>query len=183
MHLILGNHELSELTARPIIKDGAALNASFRVGVETAYRSAADLVMAAYHEFFQSLPLAVRTQNRVLIVHTLPDAADLEKMDSGLFDRSGPWTEDETARGGIVYALTWGRDPSLETADRFAAITDADLFVNGHIACDEGFFSPNPRRIILDGTDPCPGYCAFSATEDITLDKLLAGAGVLPLSV
>lgn len=182
VHIILGNHELSELTSRPIIKDGAALNASFRKGVETAYGAAAQEVIAAYHRFFESLPLAVMTSNKVLIVHTLPDAADLDKLESGLFDRSGPWSPAETARGGVVYALTWGRDISIETADRFAKITGADLFINGHIPCDHGFHSPNPRRIILDGTDPYPGFCTFPASGEISIDRLLEGSGVVPMA-
>ncbi len=37
VHLILGNHELSELTGRSIGKDGEGLNAKFRRGIETAY--------------------------------------------------------------------------------------------------------------------------------------------------
>ena len=37
VHLILGNHELSELTGRTIGKDGHALNLRFRQGMELAY--------------------------------------------------------------------------------------------------------------------------------------------------
>ena len=40
-HLILGNHELSELTGRTIGKDGETLNAKFLQGVTTAYGAAA----------------------------------------------------------------------------------------------------------------------------------------------
>src|SRR6185437_5901279 len=37
VHLILGNHELSEITGRIIGKDGKSLNLMFRMGIATAY--------------------------------------------------------------------------------------------------------------------------------------------------
>ena len=66
-------------------------------------------------------------------------------------------------RGGTIYALTWGRDTTPETADRFAAMVDADWFITGHQPCDEGFRQANHRQIIIDGTNPYPAYCLFPA--------------------
>ena len=66
-------------------------------------------------------------------------------------------------RGGTIYALTWGRDTAPETADRFAAMVDADWFITGHQPCDEGFRQANHRQIIIDGTDPYPAYCLLPA--------------------
>src|SRR5262249_36912934 len=48
VHLILGNHELSEITGRVIGKNGMALNAFFRQGIATAYGNRADEVYSAY---------------------------------------------------------------------------------------------------------------------------------------
>ena len=91
VHLILGNHELSELTARPISKNGVALNALFRRGIETAYAPRGAEVYAAYLELFAALPLAVRTSNRVLLVHTIPDGPELDVLDLGvLASTAGP---------------------------------------------------------------------------------------------
>ncbi len=60
-------------------------------------------------------------------------------------------------RHGTVYALTWGRDTSTETLDRFATMVDADWFITGHQPCDERCFRlANHRQIIIDGTDPYP---------------------------
>ncbi|MFP5394114.1 MAG: hypothetical protein ACLGI6_21665, partial [Gammaproteobacteria bacterium] len=36
--------------------------------------------------------------------------------------RAGVWPPESLQRGGAVYALTWGRDTTPETADRFAAM-------------------------------------------------------------
>ncbi len=183
VHIILGNHELSELTGRSIIKEGVALNELFLQGVRTAYGASTEDLLKAYHEFFSSFPLAVRTQNRVLMVHTIPDEDDVEKYKGSFFEQSGPWPDEESARGGRVYAVTWGRDTRQTTADTFAQYIDADLLITGHIKCENGFSCPNNRQIILDGTDPNPTYTLFPASGAISLEDLVKGAKVLPLAL
>jgi hypothetical protein len=174
VHLILGNHELSEMTGRPIAKNGVALNALFRRGIETAYGSRADEIEGAYHELFAALPLAIRSPNRVFVCHTLPNGDKLDDLDLSVL-HTGEWPPESLIRGGSVYALTWGRDTSPETVDRFAGMVDADLFVTGHQPCEEGFQQPNLRQVIIDGTDPYPTYCLFPANGPLTIEGLVGG--------
>ena len=61
VHVILGNHELSELTGRVIAKYGTTLNALFRQGIETAYGPHAEAIYKAYLDLFTAMPPAVRT--------------------------------------------------------------------------------------------------------------------------
>jgi hypothetical protein len=177
-HLILGNHELSELTGRVIGKDGDTLNGRFRQGLETAYGASASEIHEAYKALFAALPLAVRTPNRVYITHTIPDGDDLDTIDISLL-AADEWPEEALKRRGTIYALTWGRDEAPETADRFAALVDADLFVTGHQACDDGFRQANHRQIIIDGTDPYPAYCLFPAREPIGIDVLMKSIRII----
>jgi hypothetical protein len=173
VHYLLGNHELSELTERSISKGGFALNSLFAQGVEGDYKERAPEFIAAYRSLYAALPVAIRLPNRVLLCHTVPDARDFDRLDlSALAGDS--WPEESLQRGGTIYALTWGRDVSPETADRFAALIDADLFVTGHQPCDEGFRQANHRQIILDGTDPTPAYCLFDAVTPATIERLIA---------
>jgi hypothetical protein len=180
VHLILGNHELSELTGRIIGKDGQALNLRFRMGLERSYGERTNEVYQAYLEFFAAWPLALRTPNRVFLCHTLPDSRYLDTLDLDLL-KSDHWPEEAMKRGGTIYALTWGRDTSPETADRFAAMVDADLFITGHQPCDEGFRQANHRQIIIDGTNPLPAYILFPAREPVTVESLLASARILAI--
>jgi hypothetical protein len=180
VHLILGNHELSELTNRPIAKGGVALNALFRQGLETAYGSHADAIYAAYLTMFAALPLACRTPNRVFLCHTVPDPRDIEKLEVSVFD-ADTWPAEWMSRGGPIYGLTWGRSIEPDNVDRFAEIVDADLFITGHQPCDEGYQQANHRQIIIDGTDPYPAYCIFPAQEPVTIESLLAEVKILPL--
>lgn len=178
VHLLLGNHELSELTGRSIGKNGVYLNAQFRKGIEATYGSRADEFSLAYHELFESLPIAVRCPNKVFLCHTLPDGRAMEKFDLSVLD-AAQWPRESMERGGTIYAMTWGRDTSAEQADRLAEMFDAELFVTGHHPCDEGYRAANHRHLILDATDPQPGYCLFDAQKRATMESLLAGVGIL----
>ncbi len=180
VHLILGNHELSELTGRIISKHGEVLNETFRQGISTAYGVRADAVYDAYQALFAALPLAVRTPNRVFLCHTIPDELDLDRLDLNLL-KADTWPTEAMARHGTIYAMTWGRDTAPEVADRFAAMVDADWFITGHQPCNEGFRLANHRQIIIDGTDPHPAYCLFPAREPVTIEALLERIGILSL--
>ena len=177
VHLILGNHELSELTGRPIAKAGVPLNALFRQGIATAYAPADSEVYAAYLALFAALPLAVRTPNRVFLCHTVPNPDDMESFDPAIFEAE-TWPEVAMARHGAVYAITWGRNTDPENVDRFAGLVDADWFITGHQPCDDGFRQANHRQIIVDGTDPYPAYCLFPVKSPVTIESLMAGVRV-----
>lgn len=174
VHLILGNHELSELTGRPIAKGGVPLNALFRQGIDTAYGESGGAVYEAYLELFAALPLAVKTPNRVFLCHTIPDPPDLERFDPEIF-AADTWPAEAMKRGGSVYAITWGRTTDPENADRFAEVVDADWFVTGHQPCDDGFRQANHRQIIIDGTNPYPAGCLFPTREPVDIARLLEG--------
>ncbi len=178
VHLILGNHELSELTGRIIGKDGQALNLRFRQGLDQTYGPRTQDVYQAYLELFAALPLAVRTPNRVFVCHTLPDGPVLDSLDLELF-KADHWPEEAMKRGGTIYALTWGRDTTPETADRYAAMIDSDWFITGHQPCDEGFRQANHRQLIIDGTNPFPAYCLFPATSPVTIEELVRSTHIL----
>ena len=178
VHVILGNHELSELTGRMIGKDGRTLNDRFREGIRLTYGEAADEVYDSYLRLFADLPIAVRTPNRVFVCHTIPDGDWLDGLDLSVLDAE-EWPREAMKRRGAVYSMTWGRDTSDETADRFASMVDADLFVTGHQPCDEGFRRANDRTMIVDGTEPYPTYCRFPARSLIGIQDLVKSVKVL----
>lgn len=183
VHVILGNHELSEITGRVIGKNGRVLNRDFRKGIETCYGAESEEIYRAYQEFFRAMPLAIRTRNRILICHTIPEGNDLDNLDLEPL-RTGVWSDVAMARRGTVYNLTWGRDNDPGTADRFAAMMDVDLFLNGHQPCPEsGFMQPNHRQVIVDGTGATPAFCLVSALEPLTIDDLVGGTRLCPASL
>jgi hypothetical protein len=178
VHLLPGNHELSQATNRLIGKDGIDLNALFLEGVGSAYGARATDVYAAYLELLKVAPLAVRTPHRVLLTHSLPSARQLSAFDPKILEQDAHEAA-ELVPGGSVYALVWGRDVSAANTAAFLQKMDADLLITGHIPCERGFDVPNDRQLILDslGTPAC--YCLFPADRPITHAELVDQVAVL----
>jgi len=86
VHLILGNHELAELSDFPICKNNQLLNMSFRLGLRQRYGSAAEEIRLALTRFLWSCPLAVRLPQgscERMGTGSEPTRADLVKTASG----------------------------------------------------------------------------------------------------
>jgi hypothetical protein len=178
VHLLLGNHELAQCTNQWIAKDEHDLNSLFRQGVETAYRTSAGHIYAAYLELLTVVPIAVRTANRVFLSHSLPRAAALDQFQSAVLTQD-TLEPDELLPGGSIHALVWGRDTSAETAAAFLRKVDADLLITGHIPSAAGFAVPNDRQLILDTLARPACYCLFPADRPLTHAQLLECVGTL----
>ncbi len=148
VHFLLGNHELSELTDYPIQKNNQMLNLLFRLGLQQAYGAAADKVREASFPFIQSCPLAVRLPGGVFCSHSIPQGSDTSPFDTSVFQRELE-TADFHGRSA-VFDLVWGRDYREDNADAFATQVKAEVLINGHEPCTDGFSTPNSRQVIVD---------------------------------
>lgn len=173
VHLLPGNHEMAEWTGRVIAKNGVPMNEVFAEGVAHAFGDAAEEVFATYLELIGAMPLAVRTDNRIFISHSIPPASALEHFDRSLFDRWGV-PEDQRGKNSSLYHLLWGRDVGEEAAQAFCTLVDADLLVTGHIASESGYRVPNSRQIILDCVGVPAGCLLFPTQTPLTQTELLA---------
>jgi hypothetical protein len=162
VHYLLGNHELAQSTARRIGKLELDLNQRFRDGVDSAYGPSAGEIYAIYLELFATIPLAVRTPNRVFLSHSLPSAGHLPEFDAAVLRRDS--LAADLCPGGPVYALVWGRDLRPEVVEAFLRGVDADLLVTGHVPCDNGFELPGDRQVILDSLGH-PAACLLFPTD------------------
>ena len=155
VHFLLGNHEVSELTDFPIRKGDKMLNLQFRLGMRHRYGPAFEKVREAYLRFILSCPIAVRMPEGIFISHSIPAKTDSRGFDVTLFDREveiGDFIE-----GGPGFDLVWGRDYRPQNADAFAKLVGAEVLINGHEPCSEGYAIPNGRQIIIDccGDEAC----------------------------
>ncbi len=152
VHYLLGNHELAQWTRREIAKNNESLNQQFIMGVSTAYPEHVDEVVNAYDELFESLPVAIRLPNRVMLSHSLPGAARLETWSPEMLKKP-TFSEEDYKLGGCVHALVWGRDTSDAAVRKYLELVDCNILISGHIPCDNGFSVPNAVQIIIDGKD------------------------------
>jgi len=178
VHVLLGNHELSQWTRQAIAKADDELNALFREGVATAYGPQARQIYEAYGELFASVPIAIQTPNRVFLSHSLPSAGQLARFDPAALARDSSGAND-LRRGGSIHALLWGRDTSRENAAHFLHKVDADFMITGHIACAEGYLVPNDWQIILDAVGSPACYCLFPVDRPLTQGELINCIGTL----
>ena len=148
VHFILGNHELSELTDYPIQNHRQILNLMFRLGLQQMYGPAAEKVREASFGFIRTSPLAVRISGGIFVSHSIPEGVDVRPFDKSIFGRELDWAEycGRTA----VFELVWGRDYRPENARAFAEIMAAQVLINGHEPCEQGYATPNPTQLILD---------------------------------
>lgn len=148
VHFILSNHELAEISDYPIQKNRQLLNLLFRLGLQQTYGPAAGKVRDAYVEFLKTCPLAVRLPGGIFISHSLPEQADSRPFDKSLFARR--IDPIEYYERSDLFELVWGRDYREENARAFAALLGAEVLINGHEPCPDGFLTPNKYQIILD---------------------------------
>jgi hypothetical protein len=173
VHYLPGNHEMAQWTGRPVIKADENLNALFQEGVTEAYgQEYGPRIYAAYLELFQSLPVLVRTPNRVLISHSIPSGRALPAFDPARLEADA-YAPADLQPGGAVHGLLWGRDKTAATVAEFLGKMDADLLVSGHIACDEGFDVPNDRQVIIDCAESPAGYLLFPTDRPLTHPDLV----------
>jgi hypothetical protein len=171
VHVIMGNHELSELTGKKILKENYLLNQMFAEGIKSTYGEAARDVKLAYNVFFKSLPLAVRTAFGVFFCHSTPSQRHTEGFDVRLFQVEGEITEKRM--NAHIERLVWGREFTQEAADAFAALVGAEILLVGHEACPKGFRVPNTRHVILDSKDEAGTYVLIPLDRPVTHPDLV----------
>lgn len=167
VHLILGNHELAELTDFPIRKNNQLLNLMFRLGLRHMYGPAEDDVRQAIGRFLWTCPLTVRLPQGVFIAHSLPEFVDSRRgFDPSVLLRD-PISEDGVD-GCDVFRLVWGRDYRIENAKAFCEVVGAKLLITGHEPCRDGFLAPNEFQIILDCCGEKAAYAMLPVGVELT---------------
>lgn len=173
VHFIQSNHELAQLTGYPISKNGRAVIEDFNNSVEFAYGS--DMsgdVLEAINAFIASFGIAVRTENRVWMSHSLPNNYDMDTFDLGIFSRS--LEPEDLADHGPVFKLVWGRRHTREQIDQLAELLDVDIFVLGHQPQETGFDTRFDRLIILASDHNHGTFLPIDLQKRPELDSLIA---------
>jgi hypothetical protein len=171
VHLLLGNHELAELTDFPIRKNNQLLNLTFRLGLRHKYGAAEEMVRQAIVEFLWTCPLAVRLSQGVFVAHSLPEAVDLRGFDQSVLLRD--LVLDDGIEGQDVFRLLWGRDYRRENARAFCDRVDAKILITGHEPCREGFIAPNDLQIILDCCSDKAAYLILPVGGELSHSEIM----------
>jgi len=172
VHFLQSNHELAQLTGYPIAKNGRAVIEDFNTSVELAYGEArAADVLASMNEFIASFALAILTQNRVWMSHSLPNSYDMDKFDVSIFKR--PLTLDDLKNNATIFNLVWGRRHNREQLEKLGDMLGADVFITGHQPQEMGFTMLFDKLIILASEHNHGTFLPFDLSKPQTAEELV----------
>ena len=173
VHIILGNHDTAFILDTEVMKDGKEMNRAMIQAMERQYKKAAFEIVPIMKEYLFSQPLAVRSENRIWMSHSLPADRLADKFDTALLER--PLKLEDIARPGpgSGYLLTWGRNFSQELLDKMAKLFDIDLFVLGHQQQDQGWSKAGNNLLILACNHNHGHILSISLEKHYNIDQLI----------
>lgn len=159
--MILGNHDLAQITGAEILKHGAGVCKLFAEGVAHSFgQDSAAEILEAITAFCRSLPIGCRFGGRFWASHTLPAPGDSADELQAVLDR--PMNDADLRRGGAVYRWTWGAEPDEATLAYWADALDVEEFVLGHTHLDgAGVRRLGERGLVLNSDGPGGCVCQF----------------------
>ncbi|MCL5945627.1 MAG: metallophosphoesterase [Planctomycetes bacterium] len=171
VHFLLANHDLAQIQATPIMKDGYDLTERFNRAFQVYYGGRAAEVAAAYREFVHSMPLAGITISGIFLSHSLPGDSDLPSFDAGIVRRT--LTDADYQRNGSVYKMVWGRSQSEQTLATLSKFWWADVFICGHQAQESGYGRLGKNMLILDSSHNHGVLLPLVLEKQYTMDDLV----------
>ena len=152
VHLLLANHELSQVIGAGIVKDGVKVVEAFDAGVEFVFGERAEEVEAAIDEFVRAMPLALRCvtpRGDILCAHSLPGIGMMGRFDPSVLTRNLK-PEDYEPRQGSAHLMVWGRGYDAEQLEDLVERWGINWFILGHEKAENGAKFVAPNAIVLN---------------------------------
>ena len=147
VHFLMANHVTAFILDTKVMKDGREMNQAMCIALEREYKERYSHITQAIKEFLFSQPLAVKSQNRIWMSHSLPAERFVDKFDPAIMEK--PLTIDDITRPGSAYLLTWGRNLGQNVLDKMAKTFDVDIFVLGHQQQEMGWSKAGRNLLII----------------------------------
>ncbi len=147
-HVLLANHELSQLTGRGVTKGAGDSVRLFNDGLAFAFGNSWEHVAESAGRLIRAMPLALRGESGLLCAHSLPGPAAMAAFDPSVLDRD--LTDGDYARGGSAYMMVWGRGYGPGDVTVLAERWEVRLFCLGHEHLPNGIIVREPRVIVLN---------------------------------
>lgn len=176
VHVLLGNHELAQITGAGIIKDGIKSVDAFNAGVEHIFGSQTDRVQAAIGRFVRAMPLALRIttpRGDILASHSLPPAAMMNRFDPSILSRALEETDYEPRRGS-AHIMVWGRGYDAELLEDLVERWGVYMFILGHEKVPQGAMFTAPNAIVLNSDHALGAYLPIDLSNPPSPHKALA---------
>ena len=170
VHILLGNHAMAQVTRDEILKNGKPMVRALNTGLYAAFTENAGPIMQALDEYIMSLPIAVRTDNRIWLSHSLPSKRHLTAFDNDIFEKR--LLLDDMRSNPSLHALVWDRAHTDALLEELSEMWNAETFIVGHQPQANGRKHPHPRLIILASDHGHGCYLMFDLNRRYEHDEL-----------
>ncbi len=172
VHVLLSNHELSQVMGEDISKHGVSCCGAFDDGLDYVFGDDAEPVREAIARYVRSLPLAVRCANGVMLAHSLPSPRKRGTFDPTVLDRV-PNDEELAGPNGDAHLVVWGRKITQDWADELAEAWGVKVFLLGHQAAEMGYETCGKTMMILESDHEHGMVVIFDTTKDYNRDQMV----------
>ena len=172
LHLLLGNHAIAQRCRDEVLKNGQPMVRALNTAISCTFAENSSLVIQALDNFIMSLPLAVRTENRFWLSHSLPSKRHLTNFNNDIFDK--PITLEEMQNNPSLRALTWDRAYNQISLDTLKKLWDVDYFIIGHQPEPYGHSCHYQCLIILASDHPQGCFLTFKIHQSYTPEEFFA---------
>jgi hypothetical protein len=152
VHVLLANHELSQIKGAGILKHGVRVVDAFNDAVDFVFGDDAGAVHGAIAGFVRSMPVALRCvcpQGDILCAHSVPGPAMMPRFDSSVLSRDLT-EEDYEPRRGAASMLVWGREYDADQLEDLTERWGINLFILGHEHAPDGVSVIEPNAVVLN---------------------------------
>ena len=177
VHIIMGNHDIAFINNKKVMRNGKEMNRSMRSALEREFGQSGPNVKLAIKQFLFSQPLAVKCDNRIWLSHSLPSDRYLGKFDQKVLHRQ--LKNEDVARQGSAYLLTWGRKHSQSLLDSMAKLFDVDVFILGHQSQEQGWGQAGKNLIIVASDHNHGCLLAIDLAKSYTIKELIGSIVML----
>lgn len=168
---LLSNHELAQRRQEHVFKEGGSDIDAFNDGLEHLYGDEAEQVHQAFDDYVDSLPLAVRCVNGIMLAHSLPSPRKIEAFDPSILKRK--LKDEDYATDGSAALMVWGRHQNSKLATELAEAWGVEVFILGHQPPEMGW-EELANNILLITSEHGHGVCLpIDLSQTYTRDQLI----------
>lgn len=178
VHVVLGNHELAQMTRSGVSKGGGNSVELFNDGLGMVFGADWTSVAEAMDEFIGALPLAVLAENGLFCSHSLPSINSMQRFDPSILERI-PGMEDRLGPWGSAYIMVWGRQFSAEHLKSLAELWGVTLFCVGHAWVEMGVESNWPNLVAINSDHERGAIIPWDLSKTPTTEEMLSSARYL----
>ena len=181
VHFLLSNHELAQRRQEHVFKDGGSDVDAFNDGLMHLFgEDGAEQVHTAFDDYVDSLLLAVRGANGVMVSHSLPAPRKIEDFDTTVINRD--LNNADYQAEGSAYLMVWGRHQNVKLATELAQAWDVSVFLLGHQPAEMGW-AEMAHNILILNSDHGHGVClpidlSKPCERDALIEKIVPINGI-----